>query len=167
MDISRFSDPTIIGPGIWFEMHTEAVQCINDQRKKAFVVRINNLCDRFRCIKCKVHFKKFIMTHPFEDYWSIFDRKGRDIGFYKWTWECHNNVNKFLGKTIVDLEESYEYYISESAGVCVDCGHDNHHDNHDEASVSLNANYRDIITPIPDHHHRHKNKHHFKLSSHR
>ena len=159
MDISKFTDPAIIGPGIWFEMHTEAVQCKNDQRKRAFVTRINNLCDKFRCIKCKLHFKKFINSHPFENYWFVYNNKGEDIGFYKWTWECHNNVNRFLGKPQVDLEESYEYYMSQSAGVCIgDCGKADEHrsfgkDNHNqnEASVSINTDYKRIITPIESH----------------
>ena len=183
MDISKFTDPAIIGPGIWFEMHTEAVQCKNDQRKRAFVTRINNLCDKFRCIKCKLHFKKFINSHPFENYWFVYNNKGEDIGFYKWTWECHNNVNRFLGKPQVDLEESYEYYMSQSAGVCIDCGKDNQRlsqsdvirmsdkDNNNSdvlnknTSVLINTDYKRIITPIDTNSHVKSKNNNFKIST--
>lgn len=121
MDTSTFHDPVKIGPGIWFKMHTEAVAAATDELKRAFVKNVNTLCDNFKCKKCQGHFRKFIDTHPFERYWNIRD-KGRDIGFFQWTWELHNQVNKYLGKYEPSLEEAYTFFSAEDVGVCFDCG---------------------------------------------
>lgn len=122
MDTSIFADPTKIGPGIWFDLHVEAVHSITDALKEAFIVNTNAKCDNFKCKKCQPHFRKFIDTHNWKDYWNIRDAKGRDIGFFKWTWEMHNQVNKFLGKYQPTLEEAYEFFANAEAGACFDCG---------------------------------------------
>jgi len=122
MDTSIFTDPAQIGPGIWFTMHIAAVRATSDILKEAFVVYINALCDNFKCKKCQPHFRKFIDTHAFKDYWNIKDSSGRDIGFFQWTWELHNQVNKFLKKYQPSLHEAYAFYSDSEAGVCFDCG---------------------------------------------
>jgi len=122
MDISIFSDPTKIGPGMWADLHIEAVYAVTDALKEAFSINTNAKCDNFRCKKCQPHFRKFIDTHPFKSYWNIRDAKGRDIGFFKWTWELHNQVNKFLSKYEPTFEEAYEFWSNSEAGACFNCG---------------------------------------------
>lgn len=122
MDTTVFTDPSIIGPGLWFNIHITAKHAVTDTLKEAFGVNINALCDNFKCMKCKPHFRKFIDTHPFKDYWNIRNAHGNDIGLFKWTWELHNQVNKFLNKYQPTLEEAYEYYSHADVGVCFDCG---------------------------------------------
>jgi hypothetical protein len=122
MDFSIFADPVKIGPGIWFDLHVEAVHATTDPLKEAFIVNTNAKCDNFKCKKCQPHFRKFIDTHNWKDYWNILDVKGRDIGFFKWTWELHNQVNKFLGKYQPTLEEAYEFFANAEAGACFNCG---------------------------------------------
>jgi hypothetical protein len=121
MDTSIFSDPVKIGPGIWFTMHTNAVNAITDPIKLSFETNINAICDNFKCKKCQLHFRKFIDTHPFHKYWNIHDELGRDIGFFKWTWELHNEVNKFLGKYQPSLQEAYDFFSNNEAGACFNC----------------------------------------------
>lgn len=122
MDTTVYTDPVKIGPGIWFNMHIDAVYATSDLLKKNFIIKVNNICDNFKCKKCQPHFRKFIDTHPLKNYWNIRDKKGNDIGFFKWTWELHNQVNKFLNKYQTTLEESYAYYSNADSGVCFDCG---------------------------------------------
>lgn len=122
MDISIFSDPTRIGPGIWFGMHLDAIVAMTDALKEAFIINVNNLCDNFKCKKCQPHFRKFIDTHPLRNYWNIRDAKGRDIGFFQWTWELHNQVNRFLKKYEPTLDEAYAFFSSTEAGACFNCG---------------------------------------------
>lgn len=126
MDSSIFSDATRIGPGIWFNMHIEASNATTDARKTAFQMNINNLCDNFKCKKCQLHFRKFIDTHPFVLYWHIYDSKNRDIGFFQWTWELHNEVNKFLGKYQPSFDEAYQLYTDSELGACFNCGNEGH-----------------------------------------
>lgn len=122
MDTTIFSDPTKIGPGIWFKIHIDAITATTDELKHAFVININAICDNFKCKKCQPHFRKFIDTHPLKNYWNIKDIKGRDIGFFKWSWELHNEVNKFLKKYQPTLEEAYDFYSDSEAGACFNCG---------------------------------------------
>lgn len=122
MDTSVFTDIKRTGPGIWFSMHLDAIIATTDPLKLAFERKVNHLCDNFKCKTCQPHFRKFIDTHPFSKYRNIKDSKGRDIGYFKWTWECHNQVNRFLGKPQPSLEEAYDYYSNSDAGVCFDCG---------------------------------------------
>lgn len=122
MDTSIFSDPAKIGPGMWADMHVEGVYATTDALKEAFVINTNAKCDNFKCKKCQPHFRKFIDTHPFKQYWNIKDEKGRDIGFFKWTWECHNAVNKWLNKYQPTLEEAYDFWSNTEAGACFNCG---------------------------------------------
>lgn len=121
MDMNVFSDPAKIGPGIWFHIHTEAIKATTDSLKYAFEININALCDNFKCKKCQPHFRKFIDTHPFSDYKNIMDPSGRDIGYFQWTWELHNQVNKFLGKYQPSFQEAYDFFSDNDAGACFNC----------------------------------------------
>lgn len=124
MDTTLFTNPAIVGPGIWYKLHIEACNATSDILKEAFIINVNADCDNFKCKKCQPHFRKFINTHPLRDYWNITDVKGRDIGFFKWTWELHNQVNKHLGKYCPKLDEAFRYYNQAEQNVCYDCqGH--------------------------------------------
>lgn len=121
MDTSVFTDPVKLGPGIWFTMHVNAVQATSEALKQAFISNINSLCDNFKCLKCQKHFRNFIDTHPFSKYWHIKNNNGREIGFFKWTWELHNDVNKMLNKPQPSLEEAFEFYSNSKVGTCHSC----------------------------------------------
>lgn len=121
MDVSTFSDPTKLS-GLWFKIHIDAAHAVTDELKRSFEININHTCDNFKCKKCQPHFRKFIDTHPFFKYWNIKDEKGRDIGMFQWSWELHNQVNRFLNKPQPGLMEAYEYYVDSEAGACFNCG---------------------------------------------
>lgn len=124
MDVSTFADPVKVGPGIWFKMHIDAIIAVTDTLKDAFIINVNAVCDNFKCKKCQPHFRKFIDTHPFKNYWNITDSKGNDIGFFQWTWEMHNQVNNFLKKYEPTFEEAYAFFSNNEAGACFNCGGD-------------------------------------------
>ena len=152
MDTSIFSDPVKVGPGVWFKMHIDAVKAVNDTLKETFVININAICDNFKCKKCQPHFRKFIDTYPLVNYWNIRDNKNRDIGFFKWTWEMHNQVNKFLGKYEPSFEEAYDYFSNSEAGACFNCGNDHSViEQRSRAIPQILTLYRDSkdITPRP------------------
>lgn len=124
MDVSAFGDPVKIGPGLWFDMHITAKTATTDELKRAFITNINALCDNFKCKTCQPHFRKFIDNHLFSDYWNIKDSKGNDIGFFKWSWQLHNEVNARLKKYQPTLEEAYAFYSNSELGACFNCGAD-------------------------------------------
>jgi hypothetical protein len=140
MDGSIFADPKIIGPGAWFKIHTDAIGAITPALKEAFVININATCNNFRCKKCQMHFRKFIDSHPLRAYSNIRDEHGRDIGFFKWSWELHNQVNKFLNKPQPGLDEAYRFYLDSEANACVNCG------NEDAEEVHVSPAIPDVLT---------------------
>ena len=140
MNTEVFTDVARIGPGIWFGIHLLAIEADTNDKKNAYINYVNLLCDNFKCKTCQPHFRKFIDTHNFRDYWNIKDSKGNDIGFFRWSWELHNAVNKFLKKYQPTLEEAFNYYSNSEMGVCFDCGNGNNE--HAEVQVTINR-------PIP------------------
>jgi len=149
MDISIFSDPAKIGPGLWFNIHTEAIKAITDALKEAFIININALCDNFRCKKCQPHFRKFIDTHSLRNYWNIFNAKGFDIGFFTWSHELHNQVNRFLGKYEPTLEEAYNFFSDNEVGACFNCGDSTNPEQRSRAIPPILTLYRETGTIIP------------------
>jgi hypothetical protein len=116
MDGSIFSDPKCF-QGIWFSMHVYAMGLDKNQKMRTdtkieiFDFYINNLCDNFKCGQCKTHFRMYIDKNKFGD------------NLFKWTWEFHNKVNKFLKKNIPTHEDAYSYFSGELNGMCMeDCG---------------------------------------------
>lgn len=142
----------IVGPGIWFTIHTQAIKATTDLLKRAFISNINILCDNFRCNNCRQHFREFIIKYPLENYWNIKNNKKEDIGFFQWTWEFHNNVNIKLGKPTPSFGECYNYYSNTELSICLDCG--NNQDNvelYSKGIPTILTLYRKtgIITPKP------------------
>ena len=114
----------LLGPGWWMKIHRDAMKATTEERKRVFEYNIEEDCNTFPCAKCKTHFRKFLDTHALKQYWQIYDNKGQDIGFFKWTWELHNQVNRFLKKYEPTLQEAYDYYNSATSttSACFDCG---------------------------------------------
>lgn len=150
MDRLALMDIGKIGPGIWFKIHSDGVAAKTQSLKESFVININALCDGFKCKHCQPHFRKYINDHPIENYFNIKDKKGIDIGIFKWTWEFHNAVNLRLGKYQPTLEESYEYYTNNTIGACTDCGQnkDISIKNKKDKNISNISNISNINKPI-------------------
>lgn len=106
------------GSGIWYVIHTLALHAKNDRAKKSYILTINTLAEHFGCEKCKTHFKKFIEERPLRNYWNVNYLHYENIGFFKWTWELHNDINKILDKKLITLEDALLYYVN---GICKHC----------------------------------------------
>lgn len=122
MDTGAYSDPAKVGRGLWLAMHEFALIAHDDSTKESFVRWVTTIAQNFRCKKCQPHFLKFIETHPFKNYWSIKHTDGREIGFFKWSWELHNQVNKFLKYYEPTLEEALAFYSKPETSACYSCG---------------------------------------------
>jgi hypothetical protein len=123
MNTSKFDDPSKTGAGIWFVIHDMAVTAITDTLKQAYIIYINHLCDNFRCLNCRSHFRNYLDNNPLTNYWNIIEN-GKDIGFFKWSHEFHNAVNRRLNKLEVEFDEAYKFF-SENNGGCLNCGNKN------------------------------------------
>lgn len=101
------------GRGIWFVIHTLAL----NSNKQTFESMMNTLSDHFGCETCKPHIKKFMENHSFRKYQNIF-YKNEDIGYFKWSWELHNEVNRRLNKPVMAFDETLMMYKNT---VCKNC----------------------------------------------
>lgn len=112
--------------GIWWTLHTQAIRATNGEAKNAFIINVRNMADQFPCQKCKPHLVAWIEEHSFDRYWLIKDGSGRDVGFFKWTWELHNDVNRRITeenpkstKVQIPFDEAYNFYLQTNQ--CSEC----------------------------------------------
>lgn len=123
------SDPTVVGPGVWYTIHRTGRLSTNERRKQQFVDLMNSLRDDggFPCLKCRKHIGEYMDSHPFEPYWNLKDALGEDIGMFKWSWEFHNEVNRRLGKPYVSWDDALRIFTDGSFEVCsLGCGLEEH-----------------------------------------
>lgn len=123
-----FSDPKIVGPGVWFAIHKLAKKAITPELKRNFIEFMTMICNEFKCLKCRTHCQEYMKLHPIRNYMNITDSKGRDIGMFKWTWEFHNSVNARLGKSQMPFDEADHLYDADSEICMDDCGGEDHPD---------------------------------------
>lgn len=113
----------IVGAGIWFELHLEAIKCNNAERKRRFIAKITEMRETFFCDKCRQHLDLFCRKFPIQKRLIVYDKEGNDVSFFRWTWLLHNHVNYRLGKDIICFEDALETFknIIDSKSVCGVC----------------------------------------------
>lgn len=112
------SDPVIIGPGMWFDIHLEAKHAITDDQKHNFIRKMNLLKINFPCEKCRKHLAKYIDDHPITDFMNVVNETGLPIGMFKWSWMLHNAVNTRLGKPYVTWDTACGMFNDPGTMVC-------------------------------------------------
>lgn len=119
----KLSDPAKVGPGTWFSIHRMAIRAKTPEKKQAFIEFMTDICDNFKCLKCRGHCQAYIKTNPIGDFLNVKDEKsGEDIGMFKWSTIFHNAVNVRLGKPVMDYTTAYNLYSDSEFGVCAkDC----------------------------------------------
>lgn len=120
----RFSDPNVIGPGMWIWMHTEAFHAKSPEHKENFIRNLRINIKNFRCKDCRDHAMQYIDRNPPELYAKIGVDEGReDTTMFRYTWLFHNTVNKRLGKPIVEWDVAYAMYSNPESMFCdKNCG---------------------------------------------
>lgn len=101
-----------IGHGLWWLLHTFALQATTIELKNNYKTTVNLLCHYFPCEQCKPDFEKFILTHPLINYNKVTD------GYFKWSWELHDMVNKKLNKPSITYEEALQLYKNNNCQNC-------------------------------------------------
>ena len=120
MDEVRLNHMPLIGPGMWNLLHAFAIEATNETNKDHFEYFVKILNSRVKCDNCSKDFEFFLKTHPLHLYRNIRTEKGIEIGYYQWSCEFHNYVNKKLGKLEVPMEKSYKFFLN-STNPCVSC----------------------------------------------
>lgn len=117
------TNPKILGPGVWYAIHTMAMSCEDIDSCLFFIQFLKAIIESFPCEKCRIHAMTFIEKNPPEKYLHITNDIDEQIGMFKWTWDLHNSANKGLGKPIISFSEAWRLYSEPS--ICVKgCGKD-------------------------------------------
>ncbi len=103
------------GHGIWFVIHTLALNV--GPNRKNFEWMMTILYNNFGCDLCKPHLKKYMDEHPLKTFNQFYYKKS-EIGYFKWSWELHNDVNKRLKKPLLSFEDALMIYKN---SVCQHC----------------------------------------------
>jgi len=149
-DISRLSNPTIVGPGVWFSIHLKARDAVTPDKKKQFIEYIQQLSEEFPCLKCRTHIQEYLSTNPFDDFYTIVNEDGIDIGLFKWSWIFHNTVNTRLGKPYMEWETAWSSYNNTDDGdmICSqECDKDSNVDSVDTDVITIDKNTKEIYGP--------------------
>jgi len=121
-------DSKIWGPGMWFNLHMEALS-ISDEIDISTITKMNNnyikylnrILTNLPCDTCRHHATEYIKQNSPEEYKDVIDENGKYIGLFMWTWIFHNTVNTRLKKPTIGFETAINIY--EDNGICTsDCG---------------------------------------------
>lgn len=87
---------------LWKELHLRALQNTGENDTK-YLVEFSKRIPRFNpgC-KCREFWVTYVKRYP--------PKFGPNGEYFTWTVECHNAVNKKLGKPLYSLEEAKELY---------------------------------------------------------
>jgi len=96
----------IIGPGIWYVMHTEGARSNSNRKSEVFRSHTKEIVKTLYCTKCRRSARTYYETHPIKKF-EIIDGIPSD---FIWTWKFHNFVNKKLNKRIMPLKEAWSLY---------------------------------------------------------
>lgn len=96
-------DIKVWGPIYWNFIHTLAYTYDNIN-KVSYVKIYNNISQILPCLKCKKDFSKLINKYPPSKYCT--NRES----VINWTIMLHNNVNKKIGKPVINKEKSDSIY---------------------------------------------------------
>ena len=126
MNVDKFTDPEVVGPGTWFSIHLKAKHITNYEDIENFIKYMVLISETFPCKKCRKHIKEYIRTHPFEDLKQMENEDGEKTGMFKWAWMFHNTVNDRLGKPYVDWDTAWSMYDEEIEVCSKNCGESDH-----------------------------------------
>lgn len=122
MTSSKFSDPQVFGPGIWFVIHTMAKWANNEAKKLEFQDFMKKICLELRCDKCSRHCSEYVDKHPLAPFWNLKESNGEEIGLFKWSVQFHNAVNDRIGKPTMDFKTAYDMYYKIEPCTAENCG---------------------------------------------
>lgn len=92
------------GKGMWELYHLAACHVKSDSDINAIIYLTKIFSKKFRCEKCRSHFKKISQKHDVQKY-ATKDK------IFEYTVIVHNIVNKLLGKKQYSVKEALKIYL--------------------------------------------------------
>lgn len=121
----KINQPQNFGPGYWRLIHVIALDANTYMKKMQFIQLIQTIFNSIPCLDpCRHDALDYLNKHPLTEYWNIVVN-GEDIGMFYWSVDCHNWVNRKLGKPYVPREVAYRFYKHPDDFVCQEDCHDN------------------------------------------
>lgn len=139
--INRYKDPKVIGPGVYYSMHSlvelsvsRAQDTVENKDAMKYAIKafdlaigyIMHIQDNFPCMKCRVHIQEFSTKHPLDVITKKFqnDPVGATQELSIWAYDLHNNANRQANNPNENYEDVVEFFRNGGA-VCNDeCGGD-------------------------------------------
>jgi hypothetical protein len=119
-----YFDPKIIGPGVWYTLHTLAKECDNGNTPGLFIKVLKIIVYTFKCEKCRFHAVNYIKKNQ-PEFLILSNRQ--PCSYY--INQFHNTVNIRLGKPVYTHKESNRLY--KTSKNCKSC---ELHDNNDRVT---------------------------------
>jgi hypothetical protein len=122
--LMKITKPECFGPGKWDDMHVLGLNAKTYAKKIAFIQYVELIFDNIRCVTCRSDALGYLSSHPITDYFDIIV-DGEDVGIFYWTVDCHNWVNRKLGKPEIPTALAYDFYAYPEKYSCTEgCGED-------------------------------------------
>ena len=111
MSFTCYTNPVKFGPGLWFCIHTLALNATTPELQGAYCVYVRLLAENLRCNSCRGHFLEYIRDHPPDVHiGGPLDKNGYCPALFRWSWKLHEAVNIRIGKESVSLDEAYDFF---------------------------------------------------------
>jgi hypothetical protein len=163
-DFKAYSNPKIIGPGVWFFLHLKASDLSNEADIVSLANDIDLLKRRFGCEMCRKHIEEFCEKNPPNKAMTAdikdFRAKRGTSHLERWLVTLHNNAtkHKYTWKNEgfrpddVKYEDVHEYFDPEKYEPCEidDCGGEEEkaHSDTSKRSSLANVNYQSRPTGL-------------------
>lgn len=136
LPIASECDTKCILNGIWRCLHRSALRANTVERKNIFKEDLKDTFENLPCKKCQPHAISYLEHNRIEDY------DGITFGYFTWTWEFHNSVNKRIGKPQIDWQTAYSIHNYEIDSVCANgCSDDEIADKTSSGNINFVARY--------------------------
>jgi hypothetical protein len=95
---------------IWRKIHVKAKAATDKKSQYKFRKYIKHLIKYGSCKECTDELGKYYQRlHP-DNYKKMRDNCGNKVGYFYWSWELHNHVNRKLGKPVHEYRHAYTHY---------------------------------------------------------
>lgn len=112
-----------IGNGSWFLLHHMAEKATTPEKMKCYSENFRDLCGRMDGCGCGGHCSEMLERLKPEDYFRFIDNNGIPDGCLRHSVDCHNEVNRRLGKPEYAYEIVKPIWRSNEQQPCTRGGH--------------------------------------------